>query len=52
MQTIYLVLYILAAGLFVAAFFAPPSTTRWNLLAAGLFAQVMVPLLVTVNRLN
>lgn len=68
MRTLYLILYIIAAVLFAlsAVISYVPSTTvstadrparattlsRINLLALGLLAWVLVPLLQTADRLN
>jgi hypothetical protein len=59
MRTLYLILYIIAAVLFIAAAatqYRPttggPAVARINLLALGLLAWVLVPLIQTADRLN
>jgi hypothetical protein len=58
MRTLYLILYIIAAVLFVVAAFvawSPPANAtagRVNLLALGLLAWVLVPLIQTADRLG
>lgn len=62
MDTLYLILYILAAVCFVAAAFVTnavttatnprPVYTRVNLVALGLLFWVLVPLIVTIDRLG
>lgn len=63
MRTFHLILYVIAALCFVVAFIAPgistdvrPGTTepniilrRWNLVAAGLLAWVLVPLSAIID---
>jgi hypothetical protein len=58
MRTLYLILYIVAAVLFLIAAFvtwSPPANSavgRVNLMALGLLAWVLVPLIQTADRLN
>jgi hypothetical protein len=56
MKTLYLILYIVAAVLFAVAIFVPsPPTgplTRVNILAAGLLAWVLVPLIHQADLVN
>lgn len=56
MEVLYLVLYIVAAILFALASFAPTATTgataRFNLVALGLLAWVLVPLIQTIDGLG
>jgi hypothetical protein len=56
MKTLYLILYIIAAVLFAIAALTTwkpnPAATRINLLALGLLAWVLVPLIQQADRLN
>lgn len=63
MRTLYLILYIVAAVLFAVSIIMPvrvpagegaphPYWTRVNLVAAGLLAWVLVPLIQTADRLS
>lgn len=57
MDTVYLILYVVAAVCFTAvAFFAstpmPVALGRVNLLAVGLLAWVLVPMIVLIDRMN
>jgi hypothetical protein len=59
MRTFHLILYIVAAVCFLIAFISPGITargpesgltvSRWNLMAAGLLAWVIVPLSVVID---
>lgn len=57
MRVLYLILLIIAAVLFIAAAFIPASTVagphpahRFNLVALGLLAWVLVPLIEQIDR--
>ena len=51
MKTLHLILLIIAAVLFAIAALAP-AQTRFNLVAAGLFFWVLVPLSGTVDTIS
>jgi hypothetical protein len=48
MHTLYVILYLIAAVCFAAAALGAP-VRRVNLVAAGLLAWVLVPLIATIN---
>lgn len=52
MRVLYLMLLIVAAVFFAVALISPPQLTRINLIAAGLLAWVLVPLIQTADRLG
>lgn len=57
MRTLYLILYIIAAVLFALAAFTRPTQpestlARVNLLALGLLAWVLVPLIETADSMG
>ncbi len=56
MKTLYLILYLIAAILFalsaLLSYKPNPAAARINLLALGLLAWVLVPLIQTADRLN
>jgi hypothetical protein len=57
MDVLYLILYVIAAIMFIVAALAVNSTTtnhpvaRFNLVALGLFAWVLVPLIQTIDTM-
>jgi hypothetical protein len=52
MNTLYLILFIVSALCFLGAVVSHPSTARVNLVALGLFAWVLVPLIQRIDIMN
>lgn len=51
MNILFMFLLIISAGCFAVGIIAPPNT-RLSLLAAGLLAGVLVPLIQTIDRVT